>query len=89
MIEQLVRDHEFLATILVKLDTLARGWAGEAADARAVLAARRDLDVLAAVLENHFAYEERKLVPILDVLRPAPGSTDHILMMRALGLSDG
>ena len=87
VIGQLVRDHDFLASILVKLDALAKGWSADA-DPHEVYAARQELDGLAAVLENHFAYEERKLVPILNALRPALDSPEIDQVNRALLLGD-
>ena len=62
VIEELVRDHEAVADILRRLAELL---------SRPVPAdVRLELDGLAAVLESHFGYEERKLIAALDQLDP-------------------
>jgi Hemerythrin HHE cation binding domain len=72
----LERDHEFVAGILRRLEELAGATGGatggttgaapaDAAEARRV---RAELDGLAAVLESHFAYEERTIVAALNSL---------------------
>ena len=62
VIEELVRDHEAAADILRRLaELLSRP---DPADVRL------ELDGLAAVLESHFGYEERKLIAALDQLDP-------------------
>jgi hemerythrin-like domain-containing protein len=59
----LQRDHEMIATILRKASALA-------ADLDAP-GARGELDGLAAILESHFAWEERRLAAALDKLASA------------------
>ena len=63
VIEELVRDHAAVSDILRRLADLVR-----TPDAAAV---HMELDGLAAVLESHFAYEERKLTAALNTLDPA------------------
>jgi hypothetical protein len=59
VIEELVRDHEAVADILRRVADL------NGADLQ------MELDGLAAILESHFAYEERKLTAALNTLDPA------------------
>ncbi|WP_176737986.1 hypothetical protein [Micromonospora inyonensis] len=42
-------------------------------------AVRAELDGLAAVLESHFTYEEKKLVAALNALDPTSASTADLL----------
>lgn len=69
---ELVRDHEFLDPMLDRLEVLS----GDPARAPADPALQREVDGIAAVLENHLAYEERVLVDVLDRLPVAAGSED-------------
>jgi hypothetical protein len=59
VIDELVRDHEAVADILRRLADL------NGADVH------MELDGLAALLESHFGYEERKLLAALNTLDPA------------------
>ncbi|MFE9652312.1 hemerythrin domain-containing protein [Micromonospora sp. NPDC006431] len=61
VLAQLSEDHRVVADLLRRVDALLAG----AADGPAV---RAELDGLAALLESHFSYEERKLVAALDAL---------------------
>ncbi|MFG3686440.1 hemerythrin domain-containing protein [Micromonospora sp. NPDC047740] len=61
VLAQLSEDHRVVADLLRRVDALLTG----AADGPAV---RAELDGLAALLESHFSYEERKLVGALDAL---------------------
>lgn len=83
VIDDLVRDHEFVASILVELKAIAERWTAD----DDVGAARRELDGLAAVLENHFRYEERKLVSMLDALDVPTASDEFDGVTRALALA--
>ncbi len=60
LLDELRRDHRTVADIVARLSDL---------DSAAL---PRELDGLAAVLESHLSYEERKLVTILDALPPRP-----------------
>jgi hypothetical protein len=64
VIDELSRDHEIIAGLLRRVEELASGTAGEGR-------IRQELDGLAALLESHFPYEERKLATALNDL-PAP-----------------
>ena len=65
VIEELIHDHRQVAEILDTITDLVRKL-GAQPDAAEVTRMRTELDGLAALLENHLNYEERKLVPILD-----------------------
>jgi hemerythrin-like domain-containing protein len=67
VIGELMRDHGQVAEILNQITELARAL-GAQPDAADVARMRTEMDGLAALLENHLNYEERKLVPILDAL---------------------
>lgn len=69
VVDQLMEDHQMLAALIQDLDQVAR-----TADAAQVL---RHLDGITAIMESHFAYEERRLTAVLDALTapdPAIGS---------------
>lgn len=59
VIEELTRDHELVAELLIKIQ-----------DLKTPEALHRELDGLAALLESHFTYEERKLAAALTELAP-------------------
>jgi hypothetical protein len=65
VIDQLTRDHEIIAGLLRRVQELAGG-TGEPDQMQ------RELDGLAALLESHFTYEERKLTTALTELGAAP-----------------
>jgi hemerythrin-like domain-containing protein len=67
VIEELMRDHRQVAEILNQITELVRKL-GAQPDPAEVARMRTELDGLAALLENHLNYEEKKLVPILDAL---------------------
>jgi hemerythrin-like domain-containing protein len=67
VVEELMRDHRKVAEILDQITALVRGM-GAQPDPAEVARMRTELDGLAALLENHLTYEEKKLVPILDAL---------------------
>lgn len=67
VIEELMRDHRQVAAILERVAELSRELDAQP-DPAEVARVRIELDGLAALLENHLTYEERKLVPILDRL---------------------
>ena len=58
VIQQLTHDHEMITEILTRIERLAGDPAGMS----------RELDGLAAIMESHFAYEERKIVEALNAL---------------------
>ncbi|MET8837091.1 hemerythrin domain-containing protein [Micromonospora sp. NPDC004540] len=65
VLAELSADHLVVADLLRRVDALL----AEAADGRSV---RAELDGLAALLESHFTYEERKLVAALNRLTGDP-----------------
>lgn len=67
VVEELMRDHRQVAEILEQITELVREL-GARPDPAEVARVRTELDGLAALLENHLNYEEKKLVPILDAL---------------------
>ncbi|WP_336216308.1 hemerythrin domain-containing protein [Nonomuraea sp. LPB2021202275-12-8] len=72
VLDELERDHQMVADIMTRLEELLSGLSPQV-DARAV---RAELDGLAALLESHFVYEEKRLVTALNELdAPAWGDT--------------
>ncbi|MFB9905441.1 hemerythrin domain-containing protein [Allokutzneria oryzae] len=63
-LEKLREDHHLVADILRRLEVLVAE--ADPADARRV---RSELDGLAAILESHFGYEERRIASALDELK--------------------
>ncbi|MFD2763326.1 hemerythrin domain-containing protein [Micromonospora eburnea] len=61
VLAELREDHRVVADLLNRIDALLTG----AADGATV---RTELDGLAALIESHFSYEERKLVAALDAV---------------------
>lgn len=78
VIEELERDHEQVADILRRLADLI-GALGAATDPIRV---RTELDSLAALLESHFGYEEKKLVAALNALDADAGTAEELLGKR-------
>ncbi|MFI7637650.1 hemerythrin domain-containing protein [Nonomuraea sp. NPDC049400] len=74
VLQELTRDHQFVSDILRRLQKLLDdlGNNNAAVQPRHVQA---ELDGLAALLESHFTYEERKIVAALNAL-DAPGWED-------------
>lgn len=89
VIEELVRDHHLVDDALRRveevLDSLGRAPDGDEARTRR---ARGELDTLAALLETHFTYEERRLVSVLnelDALTPDGSRPDFLLTTERAG----
>ncbi|MEV6847604.1 hemerythrin domain-containing protein [Actinoplanes sp. NPDC051411] len=61
-VRNLVDDHDMIASILARVAELA----GRAATAESGERAAIELDGLAAIMENHFRYEERAIGDVLD-----------------------
>jgi hypothetical protein len=74
VLAELTRDHEMVAGILRRIEDLAAG------DASLL---RGELDGLAALLESHFRYEEKKLVTALNALTGRPGTAQALLGVTA------
>lgn len=73
VLEELERDHDLVAGVLRRLEELLAGLGAEADPAQAQRV-RAELGGLAALLETHFVYEEKKLVAALNSLSPRPGT---------------
>lgn len=73
VLAELRRDHEQVAELIRAVRALVDDRdPGPSATAGAAV----ELDGLAALLESHFGYEERKLAAALDARRPGSGSID-------------
>jgi hypothetical protein len=75
VLTDLSHDHRLVAEVLDRLKELST-MEGETA--------RRELDTLAALLETHLGYEEKKLVAALNLLRP--NEEDAAAVTRAVTL---
>ena len=79
-IAKLVEDHEMIASILTRVaeigDQISRS-AGSAPDS-----IRRELDGLTAIMESHFAYEERAIGAALDGGVSDSGWSDLVFRFR-------
>ncbi|MFE9193963.1 hemerythrin domain-containing protein [Micromonospora sp. NPDC007208] len=80
VIENLITDHEVVAGILERVEALLGGDA-----AVPVAQVRAELDGLAALLESHFRYEEKRLVTALNALTGRPGTTEDLLGLTTPG----
>jgi len=67
VIEQLRRDHHIVSGMLRSIEALV-GRIGPDLDAAGGRRVRAEVEGLAALMESHFTYEERKLVVALDAL---------------------
>lgn len=76
VLDELSRDHELVADAMRGLIALLDGDAGGDEDRDADtgagpdLAIQQEVDTLAALLETHLVYEEKKIVAALNALRP-------------------
>jgi iron-sulfur cluster repair protein YtfE (RIC family) len=85
VLEELTRDHRLVADALRELERLVGGL-GPVTDPAEARRIRSELDTLAALLETHFTYEEKKLVAALNALgTPAGGrwGGEHAFRRRA------
>lgn len=69
VLAELTRDHHLIADALRALETL---------DQLAPADRRRELDTLAALLETHFTYEEKKLFDALNALTTDPTDAEQL-----------
>ncbi len=74
VLDELSRDHLLIADAMTRLRELL----DEGGDVRVELAG------LAALLETHLVYEERKLVAALDALRPGPADAARLALATTL-----
>jgi iron-sulfur cluster repair protein YtfE (RIC family) len=77
-IRELQHDHHLVAGILRSLEELLGGLVA-GADPTEAQRVRAELDGLAALLESHFVYEEKKLVAALNSLNAQAGTTEDLL----------
>jgi hypothetical protein len=84
VLANLIVDHEVVAGILERVEALL-------ADDTAVPLAqvRGELDGLAALLESHFRYEEKRLVSALNALTGRPGTAEELLGLTVPGKVSG
>jgi len=80
VLDELGRDHRIVSDALRAL--------GESGDLDP-LAFRRELDGVAALVETHFTYEERKIADVLSALTGRLGAADAELITRATTGYDG
>jgi len=80
MIELLERDHQQIATLLRNAEELAHR---AARHPEAAPTLRGELEGIVAVLESHFAFEERTIVSALNALDPTVGSTVELFGLLA------
>jgi hemerythrin-like domain-containing protein len=78
VISELRHDHELVAGILRSLEELLGRLVAGAGPAEAQRV-RVELDGLAALLESHFVYEEKKLVAALNSLNAQAVTTEDLL----------
>jgi len=74
VLAQLGADHELVADILRRLTELLDSVEPDNADT-----VRRELDGLAAILESHFQWEERRLVRAFDELETGTRTSEELL----------
>jgi hemerythrin-like domain-containing protein len=77
VIDELRRDHRLVTEVLRRVEELVGGLDPGRVDAGRDV--RAELDGLAALLESHFGYEERRLVQALDSLGAGAGSAEDLL----------
>lgn len=67
VIDLLVQDHGLIGSILLRVRALADEAGGASSERRAAIG--RELDGLAAIMDSHFAFEERRIANAIDGLR--------------------
>lgn len=71
-IDRLMQDHDLISGILARMETILTG----PDDVRKV---RKEIDGLAAIMESHFAYEERTIFAALNALDlPGEGTPEFL-----------
>jgi hypothetical protein len=78
VIAELERDHVIISGLLYRLSDLVASTPADPTPEQ-LSAARVELEGLAALLESHFTYEERKLVAALDTLGADTATTEQLL----------
>lgn len=79
-IAKLVEDHEMIASILARVAEIGGQISGSAGSAPESI--RRELDGLTAIMESHFAYEERAIGAALDGGVSDSGWSDLVFRFR-------
>lgn len=80
VLDELGRDHRIVSEALAAL--------GESAETDPV-ALRREIDSVAALVETHFTYEERKIADVLSALTGRLSAADAESITRATTVTDG
>ncbi|MFE9748086.1 hemerythrin domain-containing protein [Saccharothrix saharensis] len=83
VLDELGRDHRIVSEALTAL----AGLVGSAGVDPVALA--REVDGVAALVETHFTYEERKIADLLSALTGRLGAADAALITRATTVTDG
>jgi Hemerythrin HHE cation binding domain len=78
-VANLVQDHQMIASILSRVAELADNVAGSGGALEAI---EGELDGLMAIMESHFAYEERTISQALDDGIPDTGWSDMVFRFR-------
>ncbi|MFC5922443.1 hemerythrin domain-containing protein [Micromonospora vulcania] len=78
VLANLITDHEVVAGILARIEELLGG-----ATPAPTAQLRGELDGLAALLESHFRYEEKRLVTALNALAGRSGTAEELLGLTA------
>ena len=78
-VANLVDDHDMIASILSRLRELADGAAESCGPVLEAIG--WELDGLAAIMESHFSYEERKVSEALDAGVPGTGWPDMVFRL--------
>lgn len=84
VLDELRRDHQDVANLMRSLENVLAE-VGPGADAATVTRVQQQVDGLAAVLESHLSFEERKIVAALDDL--VPDAADMPALRRAVTIS--
>jgi iron-sulfur cluster repair protein YtfE (RIC family) len=82
VLAKLAEDHQMVRSILRDLERLIAGMTAEPDAAEASLV-RGELGGLTAILESHFAFEERRIVAALNALPAEAGTAESLLGMSA------
>jgi iron-sulfur cluster repair protein YtfE (RIC family) len=78
VIVKLESDHQLVASIQRRLDQLLGGISARP-DAAEATRVRGELDGLTAILQSHFAFEEKRIVTALNALSAGAGSAESLL----------
>jgi hemerythrin-like domain-containing protein len=82
VLAKLAEDHQMVRSILRDLEQLIGGMAAEP-DAAEATRVRGELGGLTAILQSHFAFEERRIVAALNAVPAEAGTAESLLGMSA------